>query len=146
MLHAPRQQFLWYTVKEKISLNWRKFCWFKKIFFNVNKSISWGQSTFFWINKTFFNSKKCFLWPCIHEMFFWFKESVFSVCAYGIGSQTFFHYFKLTVEVCFFLICIKCVTARKKNGNEIWCTFFTIWKIMSQNVSYFFCVYYRKCG
>ena len=23
-----KETFLWYTVKEKISLNWRKFCWF----------------------------------------------------------------------------------------------------------------------
>ena len=59
--HTPRKQFFWYTVKEKISLNWRKFCWFKKIFFKVNKSISLDQRTFFWINETFFNSKKFFL-------------------------------------------------------------------------------------
>ena len=70
---APWKQFLWYTVKEKISLNWKKFCWFNKIFFNVNKSISFDQRKFFWINKTFFNSKKFFLWPYI-------KETVFSVC------------------------------------------------------------------
>ena len=37
-----RKQFLWYTVKEKISLNCRKFCCFKKIFFNVNESFSLG--------------------------------------------------------------------------------------------------------
>ena len=56
----------------KNSLNWRKFCWLKQIFFNVNKYISLVQRTFFWIKKTFFNSKKFFLWPYI-------KETVFSV-------------------------------------------------------------------
>ena len=76
---SARKQFLWikgtfflYTVKEKISLNSRKFCWFKKIFFSVNKSISLDQRKFFWINKTYFNSKKLFLWPYI-------KETVLSV-------------------------------------------------------------------
>ena len=70
-------KLLWYTVKENISLNWRKFCRFKQIFFNVNKSISQDQRKFFWINKTFFNSKKSFLWPYIKEMFLSFKETVF---------------------------------------------------------------------
>ena len=28
-----KKTFLWYMVKEKKSLNWKKFCWFKKIFF-----------------------------------------------------------------------------------------------------------------
>ena len=42
-----RETFLWYTIKEKISLNWRKFCWFKTIFFNVNKSISLDQRKFY---------------------------------------------------------------------------------------------------
>ena len=66
---TPRKQFLWYTVKEQISLHWRKFCWFKKIFFNLNKSISWDQRNFFELTKLsliqrnlFFDriSKKCF--------------------------------------------------------------------------------------
>ena len=74
-----KEKFLWYTVNEKIYLNWRKFCWNKKIFFNVNKSIFLDQRKFFWNNKTFFNSKKFFLWPYIEEMFLWFKEIVFSV-------------------------------------------------------------------
>ena len=74
-----KETFLWYKVKEKISLNWRKFCWFKKIFFNVNKSISLDRRKFVWINKSFFNSKKVFPWPYIKEMFHWFKETVFSV-------------------------------------------------------------------
>ena len=56
--------------QRNISLNWRKFCWFKKMFFNVNKSISLDQRKFFWINKTFFNSKEFFLWPYIKEMYF----------------------------------------------------------------------------
>ena len=50
---TPRKQFLWikktfhlYRIKGKISLNWRKFCWFKKIFFNVNKSIYLDQKIF----------------------------------------------------------------------------------------------------
>ena len=72
-----RETFLWYTVKERISFNWRMFCWFKQIFFNVNKSISLDPRHFFWINKTFFNLKKFFLWPYIKEIFFWFKETVF---------------------------------------------------------------------
>ena len=67
-----KETFLWYTVKENISLNWRKFCWLKKIFFNTNKSISLDQRKFFGIKKTFFNSKKCYLSPYI-------KETVFSV-------------------------------------------------------------------
>ena len=29
-----KEMFLWYTVKENISLIWRKFCWLKKICFN----------------------------------------------------------------------------------------------------------------
>ena len=83
---SPRKQFLWiketflwYTVKEKISLNWRKFCWFKNIFFNTNKSISLDQRNFFWIDKTLFNSKKFFLQQYTKEMFLWFKETFFSV-------------------------------------------------------------------
>ena len=85
---APSKQFLsikeifiWYAVKEKTSLNWRKFCWFKKICFNVNKTIPLDLSNFFWINKAFFNSKKFFLWSYIKEMFLWFKEIVFWVCS-----------------------------------------------------------------
>ena len=57
---TPRKQFLWYTVKAKISSNWIKFCWIKKMFFNVCKTISFDQRKFFWINKTFFDSKKLF--------------------------------------------------------------------------------------
>ena len=49
------------------------------MFFNVNKSISLDQRNFFWINKTFFNSSKFFLWPYVREMFFSYKETVFSV-------------------------------------------------------------------
>ena len=74
-----QRNIFWYMVKEKVSLNWRKFRWFKKNFFNVNKSISLDQRKFFWINKTIFNSKKFFLSPHIKEMFLWFKETVFSV-------------------------------------------------------------------
>ena len=85
-LQAPRKQFLrieetflWYSVKEKISLNWRKFCWFKQIFFSVNKYFSLDQKNFFWINKTFFNSKLFLFRPYIKEMFLQFKKTVFSV-------------------------------------------------------------------
>ena len=56
-----RNIFLIYGQK-KISFGWRKFCRFKKMFFNVNNYISLNQRTFFWINKTFFDRifKKCF--------------------------------------------------------------------------------------
>ena len=47
-------------LKEKISLNWKKFCSLKKIFFNANKSTSLDQRKIFWINKTFFNFKEIF--------------------------------------------------------------------------------------
>ena len=47
ILETSRKQFLWYKVKEKIFLNWRKFCCFKKIFINVNKSIYMDQRIFF---------------------------------------------------------------------------------------------------
>ena len=73
-----KETFLWHTVKEKIPLNWRKFFYFNKIFFNINKSISLGQRQFFWINKTSFNSKKFFHWHTVKEMFLWLKEKVIS--------------------------------------------------------------------
>ena len=44
---APKMQFLWYTVKANIPLNWRKFCWSKKNFFNVNKFIFLDQRKYF---------------------------------------------------------------------------------------------------
>ena len=75
-----KETFLWYTVKEKISLNWRKFCRFKKNFFSINKSICLHQKKLFLINKTFYTSKTFFFfWPQIKKMFLWFKETVFSV-------------------------------------------------------------------
>ena len=42
---TPRKQFLWN--KKNISLNYRKFSWFKIIFFNVKKSISLDQRKFY---------------------------------------------------------------------------------------------------
>ena len=84
---APRKQFLrikekflWYTVKDKISLNWRKFCWFKKKFFNVNKSISLDQRIFFLINKTFFNSKKFSSFTVYQRNLSLISKKLFSQC------------------------------------------------------------------
>ena len=57
-------------IKAKISLNWRKFYWLKKFFFNVYKSIFLDERIFFWNTKTFFNLKKFFRWPYIKETFF----------------------------------------------------------------------------
>ena len=103
-------EHLFDIVTERIYLNWRKFCWFKNIFFNINKSISSDQREFFWINKTFFNSKKFFLWLYIKEMFLWFKEIVFGVynlCTF-LYQQTL--HLNLSIEIAMYKMCNVLVT------------------------------------
>ena len=59
-------------VKEKNSLNWRKFRWFKKKFFNVNKSIFLDQRKFY---LAYSNAQICL----IQRNFVWIRETFFSV-------------------------------------------------------------------
>ena len=90
--YTPRKQFLWiketfvwYTVKEKISLNWRKFCWLKKISLIYTNQFLWIKEIFFeltnlsLIQRIFFFdriSKECFfdskklLSQCTEVLFF----------------------------------------------------------------------------
>ena len=65
-----KETFLWYMVKEKISLNWKKFCWFKNIFFNVNKSISLDQRKFFELTELFLIQRNFFFDGVLKKCFF----------------------------------------------------------------------------
>ena len=107
---APRKQFLWYTVKEKISWNERKFRWFAKVFFNVNKSFSLDQRTFFWINKTTFNLKKFlrtkiyWIYNLIRAVLFSKFERLFKKNVYNIIIQSIAH-LKIWLLPIFLAIC-----------------------------------------
>ena len=95
---ATRKQFLWYTVKEKISLNWRKFCWFKNIFYDpkVGDLIT--------LKKIFFESTKLssiqrnFFFDCISKKFFFRSKKYFFGSKKLFSQWIYFYFIMITVK------------------------------------------------
>ena len=71
-----------YTVKEKISLNWRKFFWFKTIFFNVKNLFLWIKENFFELTKLS-SIKKNFFFDRISKKCFFDSKKLFSHCTFS---------------------------------------------------------------